>query len=384
MKSAIIIGSGSYVLEDSFGSGVILPSLLELSKQEEISSINICVRTKRSEDFWKKVELLKEKIGALVDVHEFIFEELEDLMKLKVSNPIAFVAVPDDSHFEYVNYFISEKIPVWVVKPLTGNGKLSKSLVKKAIKLKVPLWVDYHKRFDVSNRKIKQFINSKQFGEVNVYSVQYSQPSSMPLSNIKQWAKDVDVFQYIGCHYVDQIFYLFPSAIPLRVSSTGISGYLKKHNGPEYDVVHVLIDFLLPNNKIFRGDFNIAWNDPEGSSSKSHQRVEVQFENGRIIADQKERGFQVWNSEKTEEVNPYFFQILADNSSNIPDYSVLGYGFESIKQFVDNSLTCDGVISLEYPWGVNTYKTDIIIDASKKSLKLNGNWIEISQKELNI
>jgi predicted dehydrogenase len=374
MKHVIIIGAGSYVLEDSFGDGVILPSLLEISKDNDISSITICVRSKRSSEFWNKVKALKNKLGVDIPINEYIITEVNDLHKVIFKSTVAFIATPDKNHYEYAEFLIENKIPTYIVKPLTGNGTLSKSLVEKAEEHNVPLWVDYHKRFDMSNRKLKQIINSRKYGRLNMYSVQYSQPNTMPLFNISSWANDVDVFQYIGCHYVDQIFYLFPDVVPLRISATGIGNYLNNNSGPKYDIVNVLIDFKLNDNHTFRADFNVSWSDPTGSSSKSHQRVEAQFENGRIIADQKERGFEVWDSVKTNEINPYFFQIVESNDSEY--YTVSGYGFDSIKKFLDN--IDNPVRNTDLPWGYNTYKTDVVIDASKKSLALNGGWVKIN------
>jgi predicted dehydrogenase len=333
--NAIIIGSGSYVLEDSFGSGVILPSLLAI---KEITSIQIGVRTPKKKEFWDKVKQLQEALGTNKNIKEFNVKELSKLYK---ENTIAFIVTPDETHYEYAKYFIEQKIPTYIVKPLTGNGKQSKELVKLAKKNNVKLWVDYHKRFDMSNKKIKQYIDTNKFGKMSIYSVQYSQPSSMPLENINSWAKNVDVFQYIGCHYVDQIFYLYPNCEPIRISSTGFSGNLINKSDIEYDTIHTIIDFKV-DDRVIRGDFNISWNDPTGSSSKSHQRLDIQFEKGRIIADQKERGLQVWDDIKTNEINPYFFQIIGNEVS--------GYGFESIKSFISDEKNND------YPYGYNTYK----------------------------
>ena len=47
---------------------------------------------------------------------------------------------------------IAAGVPCWVVKPLTGDGGQSRALAETAERQGVPLWVDYHKRFDVSNR----------------------------------------------------------------------------------------------------------------------------------------------------------------------------------------------------------------------------------------
>ena len=194
------------------------------------------------------------------------------------------------------------------------------------------------------------------------------------MNDLANWANNVNVFQYIGCHYLDQIFFLFPDSKPIRVSATGITGELQKKSGPEYDVVHAIIDFEISDKHILRTDLVIGWSDPNGASGKSHQRLDLQFENGRIIADQKVRGFQSWGHTKVFENNLYFFEMLIDlNDENL---ICSGYGYESIEKFID---ICNkkNWYMFNYPWAFNTYKTDYVLDSVNESLELNGGWVNI-------
>ena len=56
IKDAIIVGSGSYVIGDSFGRGVVLPSLLYLQKTGKIRNIILAVRSERSPKFYNELE----------------------------------------------------------------------------------------------------------------------------------------------------------------------------------------------------------------------------------------------------------------------------------------------------------------------------------------
>lgn len=373
MRSALVIGAGSYVVGDSFGHGVVLASLMELVRAGKLSDIHIAVRTKRDDAFWKRVEELKAKMGVDVEISEFVFTSVNDLTQLDLSNTTAFVCVPDRAHGEYLDFFVDNGVPTWVVKPLCGDGPAAKSVASKARAAALPLWVDYHKRFDASNRIIKELVDAGEHGRMLLYSVQYSQPSTIPLSDLKAWSTEVDVFQYIGCHYVDQIFFLHPGCVPERISATGLPGSLKSAGGPEFDIVHALVDFRLATGELLRGDFNIAWNDPTGTTAKSHQRVEVQFEKGRVIADQKRRGFELWGGEKIEDINPYFFQFYRDHVE--PGVRrATGYGFESIANFVDRIDDEASLKSPLLPWAWNSSVTDIVIDGARESIRSGGEW----------
>ncbi|MBE9529355.1 MAG: Gfo/Idh/MocA family oxidoreductase [Proteobacteria bacterium] len=373
MRSALVIGAGSYAVGDSFGHGVVLPSLIELVRAGKIADICIAVRSPRSPEFWSRVEGLKAEMGSDIEIREFVFTGLGDLEGLDLSNTAAFVCVPDTAHEEYLDFFVDNGVPTWVVKPLCGAGPAASKVAGKARRAAVPLWVDYHKRFDSSNRLLKEHVDSGAHGRMLLYSVQYSQPATIPLSDLKVWSSDVNVFQYLGCHYVDQVLFLHPESTPERVSATGLPGSLKSSGGPEYDIVHAVVDFRLASGALLRADFNIAWNDPAGATAKSHQRVEAQFEQGRVIADNKRRGFELWGNEKMDDINPYFFQLYADLDE--PGIKrATGYGFGSIANFIDRM---DDAASLEsplLPWAWNVLWVDAVIDGVRESIEAGGEW----------
>jgi predicted dehydrogenase len=381
MYKALVIGSGSYVIGDSLGLGVVMPSLMELSKQNLVDEIILIVRTPRSTEFWERVRKIGNSLSSKIAVKEVIINRPRDIVHLIDTKTISFIAVPDHFHKTYLEIFVDNQVPTWIVKPLTGSGNDSKELAIKSKKLEVPLWVDYHKRFDMSNLLLKKAIENNNYQNILNYSVQYSQPKILPLGDLKKWAKSVDVFQYIGCHYVDQIFFLFPNCKPIRISATGLKGYLSKNDGPEYDIINVILD-LKNGHNFFRANFNVSWNDPNGSQSKSHQRLDIQFEDGRVIADQKNRGYQVWNSVKTEEINPYFFQIVKDSHSkyNTP----VGYGFDSIRNFVNEITYKTGHDNSSLPWAWEAYRTDIVLDYANASLKASGDWIKFPENAMEL
>ena len=139
MKKAYIFGAGSYVIGDSFGMGVVLPSLIQLHKEKKISEIVIAVRTDRTDDFWVKVD----EVRCLLDgdgssISQLIITELGELNSIDFSDSIAFVCIPDYVHYDYARILIEKKVPTWIVKPLSGNGKESRKLSIQASKSQTP------------------------------------------------------------------------------------------------------------------------------------------------------------------------------------------------------------------------------------------------------
>lgn len=375
MKSVVIVGAGSYVIGDSLGIGVILPSLLNLVKNGKIKDITIAIRRERTESELERIEQLIATFDLTGSALKFVqISGPQDIHGLLDRDKLMFIAVPDQYHAVFLEQAIGCGTPTWIVKPATGDGQTSIRLGKRAWEKKLPIWVDYHKRFDHSNLMLKQIVDDGKMGPAVLYSVQYSQPHILPLQDLRAWAGSLTVLQYIGCHYLDQIEFLFNPGSVRRLSATGMGNYLRKHGIDQDDVIHCILD-VEHMGQILRCDLNIAWNDPLGTPAKSHQRVELQLEHGRVIADQKVRGFQEWSDTKFNERNPYFFNILKDP---VKGTQCSGYGFASIEHFVDVHADDSMLERRELPWLWNVSEVDLLLDYAHMSLKNKGAWVEVA------
>ncbi len=378
-RQAIVVGAGAYVLGDRYGLGVVLPTLLDEQRAGRLDHVHVAVRTPRADDYHQRLRAIGDALALRPQVHEHVYGSLAALEELPLDDAVAFVAVPDAHHAELVRFFLERDVPVWVVKPLTGDGERSRALDLLARTRDVPLWVDYHKRFDPSNRKLASLVASGELGRMLSFAVQYSQPWDLPLGDLAAWAGDVDVFQYIGCHYVDLLLHLFPAAVPTRVSATGLVGRLSEAGGPEHDVVHALLDLALDDRHVLRADLTVGWNDPTGAPAKSHQRVECTFTHGRVVADQKERGFEVWSDARTDQVNPYFFQLLPDPADGRP--RATGYGPESLRRFLEAVEDPRLRESRGLPWSASAWRTDRVVDLVRESVAGGGAWVEATRAD---
>ena len=379
-RTAVVIGAGCYVLGDSFGDGVVLPTLLDCIREGTIDRIVLAVRTPRDAAFHRRLADLSVRLGVTARIEEFLIDGPADLDGLRLEDAMAFLCTPDTSHFEYAAHLLQRRVPTWVVKPLTGTGAESEQLDALSEANATPLFVDYHKRFDPSFAKLKGLVDRGSLGRPLLVSVQYTQPARLPLQDLAAWSTDLDVFQYIGCHFVDLLFYLLPQARPCRVSATGIPGRLASEGGPRFDLVHTALDLSIPaprsrSSALLRADFAVGWNDPEGTPAKSHQRVELVFERGRVLVDQKERGFEVWTDAGFEEVNPHFLQILPDPSSGA--MCVRGYGPESIRRFLAVREDPHLMDRNALPWSRSAKRTDAILDGVRRSLQDAGAWVAL-------
>ena len=129
-----------------------------------------------------------------------------------------------------------------------------------------------------------------------------------------------NVFQYLGVHYVDLI-YFFTRFKPLSVKAWGQKEFLKSKKINNWDSIQVTIEWLKPNGN--------------NSSAMSDQKITIVGTKGKIISDQKNRGLQVVNDTKyVQDINPYFTSLT--NFSNYKDPYFFGYGIESVREFIIN------------------------------------------------
>lgn len=368
----IIVGTGSFVFEDNFGNGVILRSVQQYKKQHKDFSIALFYHSKEKK---KLIEKKLTKLG-IKDIKLLHTEELEHFINTQ-NIKAAFISVPDTKHFFYTKLFIKHKIATWLVKPISDNLKEAKKLLHLSNKYKTLLWIDYHKRFDTSNLLLKSHIEKQTYGKMLHYGVQYTQPLSLPLQTFS-WTQDTNVLSYIGCHYIDQLEFIYKESIKsFKISSLGTQGIIyKKLGGLCFDTILTTLQIRLKDNSKVTATFQVGWNDPSFTPSKSHQRVEITFEEGRLIMDQKERGMELWDNNRFHHINPYFFTKSFDVVLDKESYS--GYGYESVKNFFDIVFKKTVLKSSSLPLIQNTLFSEFVLDSAKKSLKKNGKWIEIN------
>ena len=164
-----------------------------------------------------------------------------------------------------------------------------------------------------------------------IYStIEYSQPKEIPLKLFNKWSKETNIFQYLGVHYVDLIYFL-TGFQPISVFATGIKNYLIKKNRDIFDSVHAIIDWKSDKNKIFKTIFNINWIDPKNSNAFSDQEL-LYMEQSLNLSDQTNRGISVYSDNNYENPNPYFSGKY--DANNKAFYK--GYGINIYKNFIND------------------------------------------------
>jgi D-galacturonate reductase len=384
----LIIGAGMYVSgREESGPGTILSSIAESSKYFSIEDVTVVATNPANEaTIIDAVARINYTIGSALNV---LYKNISGnadtdipILCSEKSYDCAIVSIPDHLHYSYTKALLLQKVHCLVVKPFTATLDQAMELEQIRQSLGVYGAVEFHKRWDVTNLWIKRAISEQLLGELLYFTVDYSQKISIPLTTFRGWSDRTNIFQYLGVHYVDLIWFM-TGFIPVRVMAVGTYGALRTQGIDTWDSVHVTIIWKNPINpdNSFVSQFTTNWIDPVCSTAMSDQRYKVIGTKGRIECDQKNRGVELVHEDKgVQQINPYFANYLPDTNGSI---RFCGYGHDSIRQFLQDIINIKtnltSVHNLEKirPTFRQAIVSSAVIDSVNQSLSDNFIWKDI-------
>lgn len=93
------------------------------------------------------------------------FKTYTDYKQIKNKVDLVSIATPTSSHFEIARFFLENKIPVLIEKPITDDLKKAEKLIKIAKKNKTLIFVGHVERYNSAYLKIKKSIKNPLFIE---------------------------------------------------------------------------------------------------------------------------------------------------------------------------------------------------------------------------
>lgn len=372
----------------SDGYGTLLPAAFEAWREGDIEKIHVVANSRGGATLaQEKCEALKKKMALNPEVSFSSQEESPQAhlqcLKAHPNTRLALISTPDREHSEIAIDLMNQGLHVQVVKPLAPNLKDNEAMLKAQKANHVLGMVEYHKRYDEANLKLLGLIRDGQLGELHSFDIQYSQKKVIPTETFSAWVDQIDIFQYLGVHYVDLIQFL-TSAKPQRLLSLPSSGFLEQMGVHTPDSIRTIIEWRETSGRQFHSSHLTGWIDPNSSSSMSDQRIEVIGTAGRYRSDQKDRGVTlVTDQAGIEQINPYFSQFYPSSDGEGDSFS--GYGPKSVIQFIRDALdVLNEKKSVEYFEGLRaTFASSLCvsacIDASRESISKTSAWIEIEK-----
>jgi predicted dehydrogenase len=383
----LVIGTGMYTCgrgTDTYGT--VMPAVFEWKRKHREGEIFIAgtrpesiVAAQKKMNGLQQIMQVEPSIRYFPERHQTDPECFREAIR-QISKPAcAIIATPDHLHRGMAGATIEAGLHTLVVKPLAPTLKEVLELIDLQKKYKVYCAVDFHKRYDYANLKLKDVISGGSIGDPLYIVVEYSQRKSVPSIQFRKWVERTTIFQYLGIHYID-IVYFATQATPVRVMAIGQKNWLYAKGINTYDSVQGTIEWKLPSGKTFTQYILTNWIDPESTSALSEQSIKVIGTKGRFESDQKRRGVTMVTDEKgIEEINPYF------TSPYFVDGRVtyFGYGIDSIETFLKDAAQIEeGTVRIEdLEEKRSTFQQSIlpiaVLEGIDKSLQKNGEWIAI-------
>lgn len=385
--NVVVVGTGMYVIgRGTDGYGTIMPALYEWKRNRNLGDVCLAGRSKKGIGLAKrKIKELENSINMKASIRYFPKKKQTDPNSYRqafrvITKPAAcIIAVPDALHKDIAQAAMREGLHTLVVKPLCPTLGDVNDLIALQDKTGVYCAVEFHKRFDAANLKLRDAISAGAIGDPLYFIVEYSQRKSIPSKQFRKWVTTTNIFQYLGIHYVD-IIYFATGARPKRAMAVGQKGWLASKRINTYDSIQGIIEWEMASGKKFTSHILTNWIDPEETSAMSDQKIKVIGTHGRFESDQKKRGITIVTDEKgIEEPNPYFCARYGNKGS----VSYKGYGIESVCQFLDDVVQVEsGSVSIEELESKRaTFKQSIVptavLEAVNKSLKGKGKWVRV-------
>lgn len=384
----LIIGTGMYVCGRSTkGYGTVLPAVMQ---QYQAGTIDrVLVASKSAESFAvfnAKLDALQELMGIEMPCVRYPMGNCTDgnAYREAIANlpdpGAVIITTPDRLHTEMALAAIASGKHVLVVKPLSPTVADAEQTIQAAEKYGVYGAVEFHKRWDLANLKLRQAIADGSIGDPLYFHVEFSQRKIIPSEIFSAWVADTNIFQYLGVHYADLIYFV-TQALPRRIVATGQKNWLSQRGISSYDAIQVLIEW----SQGFTSTILTNWIDPNCNGAMSQQKIEAIGTAGRFESDQTKRGVQtITDLGGIEDINPYFCQPYRSLDSEYTEYR--GYGIESITQFLQDvaSIVEGNNSPADFEGRRPTFRDALVstalVEGAKLSLENDSQWVYFTEK----
>jgi predicted dehydrogenase len=385
----LIVGAGMHVSGRGTPTcGTVLPAVVQAHRDGLVGRMAVAATSAASIDALReKLATLNQRLGTAARFQGFpaqgsSSDAWSDALAGLGARGCVIIVVPDDLHAPIATVALRRRLPVLVEKPLTPTLQEAQALVALAREMGAYGAVDFHKRWDLMNLKLKETVEDGRLGTPLYATVEYSQRRVIPETVFRAWVEQANPFQYLCVHFVDILVFAL-RAVPTRAMAVGQRCYLPERGIDAYDAVQACVEWSLPGASTpFVSTFAANWIDPNTTSALSYQSLKVIGTQGRYESDQRDRGLEViTEAAGIETLNPYFTQSYPVGDGTRREYR--GYGIDSVRTFLEDARDLhDGRVTpadLEpvRPTLRQALASTAVVDAVNQSLAAGGAWAPI-------
>ncbi len=333
----LIVGGGMIVAD------LILPSVLQLKREEAVRRVTVCDLKASTVQALKKDPGINQAFPDVDytalpeadsgdEIHSGLYRELLEQMP---PHQAVIAAVPDQAHYQVVMDALKADQHVLCVKPLVHTLAEAKQIEAEADKRGLLVGIEYHKRRDRRALLARKRYQEGDLGEFAMGEAKMIEPYYYRHSNFQNWfgIEHTDPFVYVGCHYVDLVAFI-TGLRPVEVSVQGV-----ENRFPNGVKAHMWANARLrfENGALMSVTCGLGY--PDQGAGGNEQGLSIFFEGADCAGVLKhndqfrgaEYGFvscQGPAQKRFHYINPDFMQMVPHEG---PGFKPIGYGPDSVQ-----------------------------------------------------
>jgi len=406
----VVIVGGGMITND-----LLLPSVYHLQRTGYVNNIKVCALDSAPLKALKNSKEISEAFPGqdfeafppLSEPEDKKFPDLyQEVIASMKPRQMVVVAMPDHLHYPVVIDALKNNQHVLCVKPLVLKYEQAAEIEKIAFEKGLFVGVEYHKRFDRRSLVAKRSYELNQFGEFVMGEAKLVEPYLYRYSNFQNWftCDRTDPFVYIGCHYVDLVYFI-TGLKPVEVSVSGVKG--KFPNGNEgYLWANGRVRF--ENNAILSVIDGLGY--PDQAAGSNEQNLQMFFEGdnktGMLKHNDQFRGVEHSYLEGIGCGGSFFNYVSPDFYRLVPwegnGFKPIGYGPDSVSASITMACQIETEVQdLSLPDSLakrqemirnvdkkgiiatpaNSYINELVVEAARISILNDGEIVDIKYGE---
>lgn len=324
--NVLMIGTGEYTTgyvnnrpsDSDKSAGVVALTMFDLRRRGITGRLGLCgVNGAKFEGIRQHLKKFIGDVYTGMDIsletfpgdHEVNETAYLDAIKSYSRGDIAIIFTPDDTHLPIALAAIEHGLHVLVTKPAVKTLEEHKILYEAALKHRVLVAIEVHKRWDPIYIDARDRI--KQLGGFSYIYSYMSQPKHQ-LDTFSAWAgKSSDISYYLNSHHIDfHEWCVGETARPISVNATASTGVASEKFGIACeDTITLTVQWEnISDSSLGTAVYTASWIAPK-SDVHSQQRFFYMGHKGEVNVDQAHRGFTIADdSTGFKSANPLFMK----------------------------------------------------------------------------
>jgi predicted dehydrogenase len=328
----------------------ILPSIYHLQRAGVVGDISICALDSGPLRALAEDPMLKQAFPGQTfeafpsldtDPKKKFPESYAEVLSGMPKHQICVVAVPDQLHDMVLKAALKHDQHVCCVKPLVLKYEQAEEIAREAEAKGLVIGVEYHKRFDDRALMARRKYRSGAFGDFRLGHAILHECWYYRHSNFQNWCtrENSDTFAYIGCHYVDLVYFI----TGLRPTSVSVFGILDRYPNGKEGFLWTDARVLWENGACLNVQNSLGYPDdgPGGNIQGMRLHCQGQDIGAMIVHNDQFRGVEhcyVKNPGGPGDTiyaqpSPDYFQYVEQGGAGLKP---VGYGYRSIEFIVTN------------------------------------------------